>query len=253
MIRLVIARLLPYPSFWKFIALQVVSIVLLFYVASNISAATMHGDAAPFAQMFVLPQAWMTACALGRWLFFIPALFTIQIVAAELELKLVRAQTITGQERYHIVAGWAIQSTVLVVVAALTTALTPMLVSLSSSGTAGWDLMKLAKAELGYCLYGVSFLGLAGLCAILLRRPVPALILLTLLPLAIEPLLGMILARNGLSEWKPYLPFAAMDTLVPWPSADTAFAPNSPLTYLSIAYGLLFYVATGLRLHWTDL
>ena len=253
MIRVVIARLLPYRSFWKFVALQVVSIVLLFYIGSNISASTINGDTSPFAQMFILPDAWISACALGRWLFFIAALFTIQIVTAELELKLVRAQTIAGQERFQIVAGWAVQSALLVAIAAVATGLTPMAVSLSTSGTAGWDLLKLAKTELGFCLYGFSFLGLACLCATLLRRPVPALILLALLPLAIEPLLGLILTRNGLGDWKAYLPFAAMDSLVPWPNADKPFTPNSLMTYLSVAYGFVFFVGTGLKLYWTDL
>ncbi len=251
MIRLLARKLLPYRSFTKFTVLHVGAMLLLVFVATHLSSFSTNGGSLPLGAMFARPDAWQSVCALTRWLFFIPAFFVIQMVCAELEMKLVRAQILAGLERRQIIAGWLLQNVVVTVVAT-TAAVAATLLICSSNGTEATTSPLVT--ELGFFLYGMLFLAFALLWAIVTRRPIPATVLLLCWPIAIEPLLGVALdhyVSDGLSS---YLPFACFSSLVTWPTGGGAvLSLTAPSSLLSLGYGVIAILLGWLRLARLDL
>ncbi len=252
MIRVVVARLGRYRSFYKFTALHAVGVFLLGYAASRLTNMDVQGQPMPFGLWFERPTAWGTVAALARWLFYFPAFFTVQIVCAELELKLVRAQVIAGQERRDVVLGWLLQSVILTLVAVAMSLLTAAALG-HAAPSGAWDLASALRVELGFALYGLVFLSCAVLAAALMRRPVPALAVLFLWPIAAEPLLGFTLGHYGFEKWRDYLPFTSLGSLVPWPGTGATFDPTASMTIVSLGYGVAVVLLTWLHLAKRDL
>jgi ABC-type transport system involved in multi-copper enzyme maturation permease subunit len=253
MIRLLSARLLPYRSFAKFSLLQVMAVILLIYVVSHFSSFSVQGEDVPIGSLFSRPQGWQSAAALVRWLFFIPAFFTVQLICAELELKIVRAQLIAGLERHNIVAGWTLQNSLLAIIGVATTVVATLAFCKVAEGGAD-DFVFALAAESGLFLYGVIFLNCAMLCAVFMRRPIPALVLLIAWPLVIESLIGVLLDKYVYAGISQYLPFSSFSTLASWPKGPgTGFDPTATLSLLSIGYGVLVPIVTWWRLRQIDL
>lgn len=247
MIRLLLARLLPYRSFPKFLVLHAVAVMMVAYVASRFTSVSVQGSAQVVSRLFEGPVGWHTVAVLTKWAFFIPAFFTVQLVAAELELKLVRFQIVAGLEPRDVVAGWSLQSALLALFGAVVAAVIAFLLGASGLGDA-------LMTGLGFFLFGLVFLCGAVCVTCFLRRPVPSLVLLLLWPLALEPLLGLILGYYGLDSVKGLLPFSAMSALVPWPADGLPVNPSlSPATILGVAYGVVAALVSWLKLSRSDL
>ena len=99
----------------------------------------------------------------------------------------------------------------------------------------------------------MALLNAAVLSGVLLRRPVPAIMLLVLWPLLLEPILTFTLEHKQLAAVVPYLPFASLGTLVTWHDASAAFDPFALTTWVAIAYGLTAVLAAWLFLERADL
>ena len=252
MMRVVLAKLSHYLSFWKFVALHVAAMVAVAYAAAHLTDIQVQGSSIPFADFFTLPTAWRTACYLGRWLYFIPAFFVIQFVAAEMELKLVRAQIIAGLERHAIVVGWIVTNGLMALIGVAGAVVTVFLFGKSSGSgdSAAWAAI---TSIAGFFLYGLVFLTFAMLCAVVMRRPVPAIALLLLWPMAAEPLLGLALDHYVAAGVSDYLPFGSLSTLTPMPGNAPAFAFASIKTWVSAMYGIIAAVAAWGRLAALDL
>jgi hypothetical protein len=256
MMRLLAARLLNYRSFHKFTLLHVSLIVLLCYVASRFTL-NIQGSIDVLRNLFALPGVWRTVTGLSRWLFYIPAFFVIQLVCAEFELKLVRAQIIAGLERWQMVASWVAQNLLLTVVAVITTVACGALLGYNSVEQTDSSLtvllVQLLRAELGYAIYGMAFLNVAVLCAVLLRRPVPAIVLLVLWPMLGEPALSYGLEHYGWAAAQSYLPFASLGTLVTWHETTAPFDPFAMTTLVAVVYAALAAGVAWLVLERADL
>ncbi len=245
-LRVVFGKLSHYRSFYKFTGLHGVAILALAYIASSFSSVDVNGQAMPFAVWFEYPAAFGTVAVLARWLFYIPAFFTVQLVASELELKIVRAQIIAGWEHRDVVIGWLLQSLLLVLIGLSFAVITvAVLGRANANGTI--DVTAALKVALGFVIYGMGFLSFAVLAAAVLRRPVPALVFLCLWPLMIEPLVGYGLERAELIGWRDFMPFATFGTLVPWPGSE-AFDPASTKTFVALGYAVLANVLTWAKL-----
>lgn len=253
MIRVVTARLTGYRSFWKFLGLQSGAIFLLAYVASRLSSFSVQGGELPIGAWFSPPMVWQTVCALARWVYFVPAFFTVQLVCAELELRLVRAQVIAGLEPRDSVVIWTLQNVLLTLAAVVATVLTVFALGAFGSGAGEWSLANVMRAELGFALYGFVFLNGAVLCAVLLGRPVPAITLLMLWPMIVEPAIGFALQHYGLENLRDLLPFATLGTLTSFPGGGAEISPMSLTTLLCAGYGVGAALLTGLRLSHADL
>ena len=256
MIRLLSAKLFSYLSFHRFTLLHLGLIVLLSYAASQLTL-NIQGSVDLLHGLFARPAVWRTIVGLSRWLLYIPAFFVIQLVCAEFELKVVRAQVIAGLERWQIVLSWVVQNLLLVTCGLITTIACGLVLGYASIEQAdvgvASSLLSLLRAELGYLIYGMAFLNAAVLSGVLLRRPVPAIMLLVLWPLLIEPVLTFTLEHKQLAAVVPYLPFASLGTLVTWHDASTAFDPFALTTWVALAYGLAAVLAAGLLLERADL
>ena len=251
MIRTLLSKLLPYRSFRRFLALHVGGIVVLLYVASSCQSIHIQGNELPLGRWFSFPEMWRLASALARWLYYIPAAFVVQIVCAEFELKLVRAQIIAGLERRDIIVGWLLQNALLTVFATVTAFAMAALVGINAGS--GWEPGVALTSAVGFVLYGIAFLNFAVLAAVLLRRPVPALTALTLWPLVVEPAAGAILERYGLTAWHMYLPFTSLGYLAPFPGLSEPFVLLAPVTAAALGFAVLAPVLAWLRLERLDL
>lgn len=247
MIRFVLARLLHYKSFYKFLALYVGVSLLLVFIASSVMMAT-DDQQLPLAQIFRMPGAWATVTAITRWTYYIFAFFTVQLVCAEQELRLVRAYVIAGHERVGPVLGWLLQSLLLTAVAVLVAIIAVLWRGQYGSAS----LSDAARPLVGFGLYGVVFLSISVLAALLMRRPVPTIALLCFWPLAIEPIVGLLLRRWNLDDWSAYFPFSTLSTLVAWPGSSP-FVLAAPTTFAAAGYGLLALGASWLLLAKRDL
>lgn len=237
MIRFVLARLRRYGSFYKFVALHLVAVLLVVEIASHLTAVSLQGSSLPLAQLFAYPEVWQTVVALARWLYYIPAFFTVQLVCAELELRLVRAHVINGLGRSQIALAWGVQSLLLSLVGVVATVIAVLVFGDRSAPGSVPGLTGGLLPEAGLLLYGWAFLSWAVLCAVLLRRPVPALVLLILGPLVVEPMLGMMLRHYELDTLAGGLPFASLSALVPWPGGESGLSLAAPAVFLSAAWG----------------
>jgi hypothetical protein len=247
MIRLMLARLLPYRSFPKFLALHGAGIVLLAYIASRFTSVEVQGQAQAISRLFEGAVAWHTVAGLTRWLYFVPAFFTVQLVASEMELRLVRAQVVAGLEHHHVVLVWGLQSTLLAAFGAVVAGFISAVLGGSGIGPA-------LVTESGLFLYGLIFLSAAVCMTVYLRRPVPALVLLIAAPFVIAPMVGYVMGHYGLTQASEYLPFSTLHHLVPWPEDGLPINPTvSAGTLAACGYGVLANVLTWLRLKTTDL
>ena len=253
MLRLTLSKLIGYRSFWRFFLLHLLAIPALFYVGSNFVEFSMQNSTLSIGQWFKLPQAWQTVAALSRALLFIPAFFIIQLVCAELELRLVRAHVAAGLERHDVVGSWIVTNALQVLAGSIVSLGTVALLAKSPDSAADWDLGRIFRQQFGYILYGLCFLNMAVLIGLSTRRPVYAIGILMLWPMVIERLLGFVLTRNKLGHLNPYLPFEAMATLVPFPESHAMFEILAPSSLVSIAYGCGFALLAWLRLRQLDL
>jgi len=256
MIRLLTAKLLSYRSFHKFTLLHVGLIALLCYIASRFTL-NIQGSIDELRNLFALPGVWRTVTGLSRWLFYIPAFFVVQLVCAEFELKVVRAQVIAGLERWQIVASWVAQNLLMSLIAVAATIACGALLGYNSVASTDSSLtsslLQIMRSELGYVIYGMAFLNAAVLCGVLLRRPVPAIILLVLWPMLAEPALSYGLEHYGLGAVVAYLPFASLGTLVTWHETSAVFDPLAITTLVATLYAALAAGAAWLVLERADL
>lgn len=253
MLRVILAKLVAYRSFWRFFAMHIVGILGCFYAGSNFVDLSLKGSVLPIGQWFSLPQAWSMTAAIARWLLYVPAFFTVQVVCAELELRLVRAHVVAGLERRDIVIGWALQNALLTASGVVASLAAAAVFARTASAEGAYELGSILHPQLGYALYGIAFLNIAVLCAVGMRRPVPSLGLLMLWPLVLEPIVGWAFAKNGYPEVEKYLPFEALGTLVPLPGGGNGFDLASPFSWLAVAYGIAAGLLAWGRLRQLDL
>lgn len=253
MLRVILAKLVAYRSFWRFLALHVLGIVGCFYAGSNFVDLSLKGSVLPIGQWFSLPQAWTTTAAIARWLLYVPAFFTVQVVCAELELRLVRAHVVAGLERRDVVIGWVLQNALLTASGVVASLVAAAVFARGASAEGAYNLVSILHPQLGYALYGIAFLNFAILCAAFMRRPVPSLGLLMLWPLVLEPIVGWAFAKNGYPAVEKYLPFEALGTLVPLPGGGNGFDLSSPFSWLAVAYGVAASLLAWGRLRQLDL
>jgi hypothetical protein len=250
MIRLALAKLRPYRSFWRFLALFAAADLLVAFVGSHVTSFATQGQATPLSALLTGANAWAAACALSRFNLIVLGFFVVQLVAAELELRVARAQVIAGLERRDVVAAWLVQSAILGAAAVVAAAVTALLFGGDEART-GSALGAGAAALGGLFVYAVAYLSVAVLCATLLRRPVPALALLLGAPLALEPLLGFALDRYGWGQAAPYLPFATLAKWAPWPGGEPLALTS--FTAAAVGYGVAAVGLTWARLAQVDL
>jgi hypothetical protein len=250
MIRVVLAKLRGYRSCTRFAALFAGSVLLVAFIGSHVTTFATSGEATPISALLGGPNAWAAVCGLTRLLVVIPAFFVVQLVAAELELRVTRAQVIAGLERHDVVFAWTVLNALLAALAVIVAAVTVLLLGGAEART-GAALAKGAGALAGLFVYALAYLGIATFCAALLRRPVPALALLLGGQLALEPLVGLMLERYGLGKVEPYLPFETLKTLTPWPGGEPLALTS--FTAAAVAWGVAAVLLTWARLVRADL
>lgn len=253
MLRITLSKLTAYRSFWRFLATYTVAIPAIFYAGSNILEFSIENTALPFGQWFQLPQAWQTVTALSRFLLFIPAFFIIQLVCAEVDLRLVRAHVASGLDRHEIIACWVLTNVLQLAVGSIVSLMTVALLANGASPAAGWKLTTILLPQVGNLIYGLTFLNLAMLIGLIMRRPVPAIGVLMLWPMMIERLVGYVMSRNSLDRFVMYLPFEAMAKLVSLPQGDITVNVWGTSSWVVIAYCLLFTALAWGRLRQMDL
>lgn len=238
MLRITLAKLLRYPSFWRFFLLFTLSIPLSFYAGAYFVDFALSDSALPIRLWFQRPHAWATVATLARWLLFAPAFLIVQIICSEIELRLVRAQVAAGLERHEIVIGWILINTLQILAGSLISLGTVALLARMNEDGLDSSSIQIWAPQLGFLIYGFSFLNFAILAALTLRRPAPALALLILWPLLIEPFIGWQLGHQGYASLKKYLPFEALAAAVAAPLGELSWASLAMPMSLSLAWGL---------------
>lgn len=247
MIRILTAKLLPYRSLHKFLALYVLSTVIALYATSSLTSIKVQGLDLPLQDLFTFPTAWITGAAIARWNVYVPAFFVVQIVSAELELKLVRAQILAGLERRDVIFGWTLQNVILALIGTVTCLVSIRLFGNVSTKVVESGLSTMLLSEAGLTLYCFIFLCFAVLAANVFLRPVPAMVILILGPI-LEEMVAYILDYYGYGAIRPYLPFTAMAEMVPLNMSGRTFVPTAPTTIAAVAYG-----AAAIGLAWARL
>lgn len=247
MIRSLFYKLAPYKSFHKFVLLQVVGLFLLFFIASRFSSLAVQGAELPLGDLFTLPAAWRTSVALSRFLFWIPAVFLIQLICAELELKIVRAQIIAGLERYQLVLGWVVLGFVLSIIGVVATILCVGALA-HGSGYKG-----MIDSCTSLAVYGFSFMCWAVLAATLMQKPVPSIVLLFMGPTIIESMAHYALGYYDFPAAQAHLPFAVLAELVAWPNLAVGATLSLPTVFEALAFGVVAAIGAAWRLHKMDL
>lgn len=237
MLRLTLSKLLRYPSFWRFFALFLAAIPLGFYAGAYFVDFALSDTGLPMRLWFQGPHAWATATTIARWGLFAPAFLIVQLICSEVELRLVRAQVAAGLERHEIVLGWILINTLQILAGGLISLLTVALLARASDDGATANLMQIWAPQLGFFIYGFSFLNFAILAALTLRRPASALGLLILWPLLIEPFISWQLSHQGYASIKKYLPFEALAAAVPAPLGELSWASLATPMAVSLAWG----------------
>ena len=257
--RLELQKLLPYRVFWIILGLFFAGIILTTALAFLISAVDFKHIQTSFQDFLTYPKvwanyAWVISISKNAFMFFL-AIHTCNLF----EYRILRQHLIDGLKPSEILMGFAFIIIIIASICTLSTALFGFLIGLppkyfdygfyfdstSASYLAGVFL---------HCTVSFSFIILL---ATLFKRAGLTLFVWAFYAFIGERLIGWTMFQISKEPLEKYLPLKANSALIPYPpffANPIADLPQieSFAWILSPIYGLLFFIAIGFKLRWSD-
>jgi ABC-2 type transport system permease protein len=243
-----------YKAFWIFLALYIVGLFSINYIAYQFQGEIKKSGAPISIFPYDFPAVYQTITWISSWLLYFPGMLMILVITNEYNYKTHRQNIIDGLTRQQFVVAKILFG---VIIAVLTT-ISCFLIALYFGGDFSGSISFKGIQYIGYSfLQTVCYLFFAMILALLMRRSGLALAVFFLYGLVFEQLLGGLLdfkvLSNGLTRY--YFPLQASDTLIPVTFGSSVVYKDAPsqtvLLIVCIAYIILFAVLS-LRKFQTD-
>jgi len=240
-------KLLPYRSFYIFLALYVISMLAVSLLAREVAQRFMVGRGV-VVDPFVLPDLWRYLQVLAGYLNLSLGVLVISLVCNEWDYRTLRQHVADGLSRRSVVTGKSLLVALLsgfvtVLIFVLGTALGRWPDTVSS--TMVWATME-GMGRFGLQTFG--YLSLAMLAGFILRRTGVATACFVLYILVIEAIIGVLL-RRWMQGTEQYLPVKVLSGIVESPfnvlAAEPSMLPWVALVLAGgycIAFHLLSYI-----------
>jgi ABC-2 type transport system permease protein len=256
-------KLKNYRAFWILGALYLVSIGGINYITFRVQQTILAEQKVKnMAQMMIgdppysFPQVWQMTGFVSSFLLFIPGLLMIMSVTNEYSYKTHRQNVIDGLSRREFIFSKILLAVALTLVSTIIVVITAAIFGFAE----GSNEFSFEHFEyIGYfSLQALSYLMVALLISILVKRGALAIGIFFMYGLVIENVLSVVLNRF----WRPagdYLPLQSTDELLPMPFLYTVKAklftpPNTTvLLILSLVYLATYFIVTTKKFQKDDL
>jgi len=243
-----------YKAFWIFLALYIVGLFSINYIAYQFQGEIKKNGAPISIFPYDFPAVYQTITWISSWLLYFPGMLMILVITNEYNYKTHRQNIIDGLTRQQFVVAKILFGLIIAVI----TTITCFLIALYFGGDFSGSVSFKGIQYIGFSfLQTVCYLFFAMILALLMRRSGLALAVFFLYGLVFEQLLGGLLdfkvLSNGLTRY--YFPLQASDTLIPVTFGSSVVYKDAPsqtvLLIVCIAYIILFAVLS-LRKFQTD-
>lgn len=244
-------KLKNYRAFWILLCLYIATIFGANYIAFRFQQSVFESKQAKgIAQMvlgtpFSFPTVWQTTANISSFLLFIPGLIMIIAITNEYSFK---------THRQNIIDGWTRQQFIIakVMVAALLSLLSTLVVFLAATlfgvmdGSGSFSFDGFSYMGL-YLLQAMSYIMVAVLIAVLLKRGGLAIGVFFAYALILEQIIVMFLNKYA-NYIGRYMPLETTDMLVPFPRMQQIMSvlKINPPNYTALFVVALVYLAAYL-------
>ncbi|MEP6466966.1 MAG: hypothetical protein ABJB05_11710 [Parafilimonas sp.] len=231
-----------YRAFWIFLALYIVGLFSINWVAYQFQAEIKKS--APFTIFpYDFPAVYQNIAWISSWLLYFPGMLMILVITNEYNYKTHRQNIIDGLTRQQFILGKVLFGSVIALLTTASCFLIALYFGHQYSGTISFKGIE----YIGYSfIQTFCYLFFAMILAILLRRSGLALAFFFLYGLVFEQLLGLFIDLKILNQgtvWY-YFPLQASDVLIPMNFGKDVFYKSAPsqtiLLFVCAVYISLF-------------
>lgn len=239
-----------YRTFWIFIGLYVLglfSINYIFYQFQLELKKELPLDLFPYA----FPKIWQTIAWISSWLLYFPGMLMILVITNEHTYKTHRQNIVDGMTRQQFIYSKIQVAVALAIITTIICVINAIIFGRLHGSSPTWE----GSRFIWYCfLQGLSYIFLAMIVAVLVRRGVLAMGIFFLYGLVFEQLLGLLMSEYVIKGSWYYFPLQTTDVLIPVPFANEVVYKGAPeanvLIICSVVYIALycFLASVGSRL-----
>ena len=245
-----------YRTFWVLLALYLISIYGITYIAYRIQTATPKKNDmanALFGNPFEFPDVWQTVTYLCSFLLFIPGLLMIISFTNEYSFKTHRQNIIDGWSRKQFIAVKMMLTIILALISTIAVFITAAAFGLYESGEFSFDKVEYVSY---FFVQALSYSAVALLFSLLFKRAAIAVGVFFLYVTVLENMLAGLL-NHYVNKSGRFLPLEATDNLIPFPFVKAVsgqfLTRTDPMLLLGIAAAYLaVYCFICLRKFQTD-
>jgi len=249
-------KIIPYPTFWVFIGLYVLMVLMVFCSLPFIKFNGALASALSLKSYYVFPDIWHTLTYIAGWFNLLLGVLVIILITNEFTFRTVRQ---------NIIDGWSIADVLSAKVAfllllAICTTIFVFFVGviyglIASPSTDAGAMFGETNFVLAYFVQALAYLCFALFMGTLFKKSGMGIIFFLVYSKIVEPLIGWRLP-DGV---KAYLPFHNISNLIDFPAVKvaglTVYNSDSPLGIhfvFALVYSSLFIFATYLLLKKRD-
>jgi len=230
-----------YRAFWIFLALYIVSLYGINQIAFNVQGEIKKNNVPVNIFPYDFPAVYQTITWVSSWLLYFPGMLMILVITNEYNYKTHRQNIIDGLTREQFVTAKILSGLVIALLTTFCCFLIALYFGTSYSGSFSFSGIE----YIGYgFIQALSYLFLAMVLSVLMRRSGLAMAVFFLYGLVFEQLLGGLIdykfLNNGTVRY--YFPLQASDTLIPITFGSKIIYNNAPAQTVLLVTAI-FYIA----------
>ena len=227
-----------YRTFWIFMALYVVGLFGINYIAYQFQLE-LEKKAPLRIFPYDFPKIWQTIGWVSSWLLYFPGMIMILVITNEFTYKTHRQNIVDGLTRGQFVTGKILGGIALALITTIVCTLNVLLFGIMSDNTISSSG---SEFILYYFVQSLSYLFVALIIAVLVRRGALSIGIFFLYGLVFENLLGAILTYYKIGQAWYYFPLQATDELIPLPFGKDLLLRDVPAVPVLVTFALLYIV-----------
>ena len=220
-------KLKNYKAFWIFLGLYLVGLFSInytsYYFQNDLQKSGFPIELLPYNY----PKVYQTISFISSWLLYFPGMLIILIISNEYSFKTHRQNIIDGLTRREFILSKIMIAIILAILTTICCFIVAVAFGVTYSGRFSFEGIE----YIGYCfVQALSYLFLAMILAVLLRRSGLALAIFFLYGLVFEQLIGGFVDKKILDNhnfWY-YMPLQASDVLIPFTFGKNVIYKDAP-------------------------
>ena len=243
-----------YRAFWIFLALYVVGLFSINYIAYQFQGEIKKNNVPINIFPYDFPSVYQTIAWISSWLVYFPGMLMILVITNEYNYKTHRQNIIDGLTRQQFVVAKILFGVVISVITTICCFLIAIYFGSDFSGSISFNGIQ--YIGFGF-LQTINYLFFAMILALLMRRSGLALAVFFLYGLVFEQLLGGLIDFKLLTDGtvRYYFPLQASDTLIPVTFGSSVVykdAPSQTVLLITCFFYIALFVFLSLKKFQTD-